>query len=48
MDEAVVEDMGSMPTGSGELMLSVSAALRKKLGKEVGDEVRVVLFRRLT
>jgi hypothetical protein len=48
VDEAVVEDMGLMPTGSGELMLSVSAALRKKLGKEVGDEVRVVLLRRLT
>jgi hypothetical protein len=48
VDEVVVEDMGLMPTGSGELMLSVSAALRKKLGKEVGDEVRIVLLRRLT
>jgi hypothetical protein len=48
VDEVVVEDMGLMPTGSGELMLSVSAALRKKLGKDVGDEVHVVLLRRLT
>ena len=48
VDEVVVEDMGLMPTGSGELMLSVSAALRKKLGKNVGDEVHVVLLRRLT
>ncbi len=48
VDDVVVEDMGLMPTGSGELMISVSAALRKKLGKDVGDEVRVVLLRRLT
>jgi hypothetical protein len=34
VDEVLVENMGLMPTGSGELMLSVSAALRKKLGKK--------------
>ncbi len=48
IDEVTVENMGLMPTGSGELMLSVSAALRRKLGKDVGDEVRVVILRRLT
>jgi hypothetical protein len=48
VDEVLVENMGLMPTGSGELMLSVSAALRKKLGKDVGDEVHVVILRRLT
>jgi hypothetical protein len=48
VDDVLVENMGLMPTGSGELMLSVSAALRKKLGKEVGDQVQVVLLRRLT
>jgi len=48
VDEVLVENMGLMPTGSGELMLSVSAALRKKLGKDVGEEVHVVLLRRLT
>ena len=48
IDEVLVENLGLMPTGSGELMLSVSAALRKKLGKEVGDQVQVVLLRRLT
>ena len=48
VDEMVISDMGLMPTGSGQLMLSVSAALRKKLGKEVGVEVHVVLLRRLT
>jgi hypothetical protein len=48
VDEVLVENIGLMPTGSGELMLSVSAALRKKLGKDVGDQVRVVILRRLT
>jgi hypothetical protein len=48
VDELLVENLGLMPTGSGELMLSVSAALRKKLGKDVGDRVRVVILRRLT
>jgi hypothetical protein len=48
VDEVLVEDMGLMPTGSGELMMSVSAALRKKLGKDVGDEVHVVILRRIT
>jgi hypothetical protein len=48
IDDVLVENLGLMPTGTGELMLSVSAALRTKLAKEVGDEVRVVLLRRLT
>jgi hypothetical protein len=48
VDDVLVENMGLMPTGSGELMLSVSAALRKKLRKDVGDHVRVVLLRRNT
>jgi hypothetical protein len=48
VDEVLVENMGLMPTGSGELMLSVSAALRKKLGKDVGEQVHVVVVRRLT
>jgi len=37
-----------MPTGSGGHMLSISAKLRKRLGKEVGDEVTVHLSERLT
>jgi len=48
LDDIPIDNIGLMPTGSGELMLSVSAALRKKLGKDVGDAVRVVLLRRLT
>lgn len=39
---------GLMPTGSGGHMLSVSAKLRKKLGKDVGDQVTVELSERLT
>lgn len=37
-----------MPTGSGGHMLSISAKLRKKLGKEIGDDVTVHLSERLT
>ena len=48
VDDVLIENMGLMPTGSGELMLSISAAIRKKLGKDVGDEAHVVILRRLT
>ncbi len=34
-----------MPTGQGHHFISVSAALRKKLGKGVGDEVDVRIER---
>lgn len=37
-----------MPTGTGGHMLSVSAKLRKKLGKDIGDDVAVHLTERLT
>jgi hypothetical protein len=40
--------VGLMPTGSGGHMLSISAKLRKKLGKELGDVVTVHLTERLT
>ena len=33
-----------MPTGTGELFLPVKAGIRKKIGKEAGDFVRVVLY----
>ncbi|MFJ4107620.1 DUF1905 domain-containing protein [Oerskovia enterophila] len=39
---------GLMPTGSGGHMLSISAKLRKKLGKDIGDTVTVHLTERLT
>jgi len=37
-----------MPTGAGAHMLSISAALRKKLGKDLGDTVHVHLTERLS
>ncbi|MBW4043277.1 MAG: DUF1905 domain-containing protein [Acidobacteria bacterium] len=48
IDDVLIEDLGLMPTGSGELMISVSAALRRKLDKDLGSTVRVTLLRRLT
>lgn len=45
-DEPVA--LALMPTGSGGHMLSISAKLRKKLGKNVGDDVTVHLSERLT
>ncbi len=32
-----------MPMGSGRLFLPVKAAIRKKIGKDVGDTVRIIL-----
>ena len=37
-----------MPTGAGEHFVSVSKAARKKLGKDVGDEVTIHLTERLS
>ncbi|MDO9395005.1 MAG: DUF1905 domain-containing protein [Herbiconiux sp.] len=39
---------GFMPTGRGGHMVSVSAALRRKLGKELGDDVALHLVERLS
>jgi hypothetical protein len=38
---------GLLPTGSGGHMLSISAKLRKRLGKDMGDPVTVRLSERL-
>lgn len=37
-----------MPTGTGGHMLSVSAKLRKTIGKEVGDDVAVSISERVS
>lgn len=37
-----------MPTGTGGHMLSVSAKLRKKIGKDIGDDVVVSVLERLS
>jgi hypothetical protein len=39
---------GLLPTGTGGHMLSISAGLRRRLGKEIGDPVAVHLTERLT
>jgi len=48
VDDVPVTNAGLMPTGTGGLMLSLNAKLRKRLGKDVGDEVTVRLERRLS
>ncbi|WP_312179526.1 DUF1905 domain-containing protein [Arthrobacter sp.] len=49
---ATVDDQpvraGLMPTGSGGHMLSISAKLRKKIGKDIGDNVTIHLSERLS
>ena len=48
VDAIELKNVGFMPTGTGGHMLSISAKLRKQLGKDIGDEVAVQLHRRLT
>lgn len=48
IDEVALKNVGFMPTGTGGHMLSISAKLRKQLGKEIGDDVTVHLHHRLT
>ncbi|WP_407320351.1 DUF1905 domain-containing protein [Isoptericola halotolerans] len=48
VDDVPLENVGLMPTGRGELMLSLNAKLRKRLAKDVGDTVVVHLGRRLS
>ena len=48
-DEFVFElPLSRLPTGTGGHMLSLNAKVRKKLGKDVGDEVTVRITERLT
>lgn len=48
VDGLLLENLGLMVTGRGGHMLSLSAKLRKQLGKDVGDSVDVRLLRRRT
>lgn len=48
VDDVQLTNVGLMPTGTGAHMLSISAKLRKQLGKELGDSVTVRLQRRLS
>ena len=47
VDDIPFENVGMMVTGTGGHMISLSAKIRAKLGKELGDEVTVRLERRL-
>ena len=46
IDEMLLSNVGWMVTGTGGHMISLSAKVRKQLGKEIGDEVTVRLVRR--
>jgi len=46
VDGLALPNVGLMPTGSGGLMLSLSATVRAKVGKDIGDVVRVGINRR--
>lgn len=48
VDAVEMPNVGLMVTGTGGHMLSLNAAVRKKLGKGTGDTVTVRLTRRLT
>jgi hypothetical protein len=48
VDGVPVPNVGLMVTGTGGHMLSLSKALRAKLGKDLGDSVTVKLERRLS
>lgn len=47
VDDVSIPDVGLMVTGRGGHMLSLSAAMRKRLDKDLGDKVVVRLQRRL-
>lgn len=47
VDEVPLTDVGMMVTGTGGHMVSLNAAVRRKLGKDIGDTVSVHLTRRV-
>lgn len=46
VDDVTLENVGAMVTGTGGHMVSLSAKVRKALGKDVGDPVAVTITRR--
>lgn len=46
VDAVALENVGAMVTGTGGHMVSLSAKVRKALGKELGDTVHVVIAKR--
>jgi hypothetical protein len=45
IDSYSFDDYRLMPMGNGFLFLPVKAAIRKKIGKEAGDQVQVILYK---
>jgi hypothetical protein len=46
VDDVVLENVGAMVTGTGGHMVSLSAKVRKALGKDIGDRVTVTVTQR--
>jgi len=46
VDDVALDNVGAMVTGRGGHMLSLSAKVRARLGKDIGDEVHVTVMRR--
>ncbi|MBC6491460.1 YdeI/OmpD-associated family protein [Flavihumibacter stibioxidans] len=44
IDGVELKHYNLMPMGNGQLFLPVKAAIRKKIGKEAGDQVEVILY----
>jgi hypothetical protein len=45
IDDYTFSDYRLMPMGNGKLFLPVKAAVRKKIGKQEGDFVKVILYK---
>ncbi|HYQ76190.1 DUF1905 domain-containing protein [Cellulomonas sp.] len=46
VDDVALENVGAMVTGTGGHMVSLSAKVRKALGKGIGDTVNVTIVER--
>ena len=44
IDDFIISNYKLMPLGNGKLFLPVKKEIRKKIGKEAGDWVQVILF----
>jgi hypothetical protein len=46
VDDVELDNLGAMVTGTGGHMVSLSAKVRKALGKDIGDRVTVTVTQR--
>lgn len=46
IDDVLLENVGAMVTGTGGHMVSLSAKVRRQLGKGLGDPVEVTISKR--